>query len=117
MSIQSDVVTALAGIADDRVYPNEAPEKTEFPYVVFQRISHEPLMTLAGYAGVTKSTFMFECWAKTYAEAMDLAEDVRTAIEAAVAPVHKFREVGDPDDHEPAVGAYVEPVLFSFWHA
>lgn len=121
MSIQSDIITALIGgspqVADGRVYPQAAPQNAALPLVVYRRVNSEPLMTLLGYAGTTKHIFVFECWASTYAAALSLADSVRGAIESAAALQPCYREQGDPDDYEPAVDQFVEPVLFSFWHS
>lgn len=121
MSIQSDIITVLTGgspqVADGRVYPQAAPQDAVLPLVVYRKVSSDPLMTLGGYAGMTKSAFVFECWAGTYAAAMTLADSVRSAIESAEALKPCYREQGDPDDYEPSVDQFVEPVLFSFWHS
>lgn len=117
MSIQSDIKTALTGIASNRVYPEAAPDNASLPLVVYRKVSSEPLMTLQGYAGTTRFVFVFDCWARTYQEAMTLADSVRTAIEAAAALKPLTREPADPDDYEPSVDQFVEPVLYSFWHA
>lgn len=98
------------------MYANAVPEKTPMPYVVYRKLSTEPLMTLSGYAGMTKSVFVFDSWGETYADAMSTADAVRTAIEAAAGITIKFREPGDPDDYEPAIDSFVEPSLYSFWH-
>jgi hypothetical protein len=116
MSIQSDIKTALAGIAGNRVYPEAAPENATLPLVVYRKTGAEPLMTLQGYAGMTRFSFVFECWARTYAEAITLADQVRTAIEAAAALKPQYRDFADPDDYEPAVDQFLESVAYSFWH-
>jgi hypothetical protein len=102
VSIQSDIYDALAAanIADGDIYPQAVPE---------------PLMTFAGYAGATKSIFVFECYADSPEEAVTLAGEVRVALEASA--LSPFREPGDPDDHVPSLDVYMEPVLFSFWHS
>lgn len=117
MSIQSDIKTVLASVAGGRVYPEAAPDNAALPLVVYRKVSSEPLMTLQGYAGTTRFVFVFDCWARTYLEAMSIADSVRTAIEAAAALKPLTREPADPDDYEPAVDQFVEPVLYSFWHA
>lgn len=117
MTIQEDIVTALASIASGKVYPQAAPHNTAAPFVVYRKVYSDPVMTLAGYEGTTHSGFVFECWDDTYAGAISLADSVRTAIEAAAALKPSYREPADPDEFEPAVDLYVEPVQFSFWHS
>lgn len=116
MSLQSDIKTALAGIASNRVYPEAAPDNSTLPLVVYRKSGAEPLMTLSGYAGMTRFTVIFDCWARTYAEAITLAEQVRTALEAAASLKPMYREPADADDYEPAVDQFVESVAYSFWH-
>lgn len=116
MSLQSDIKTALAGIAGNRVYPEAAPDAASLPLVVYRKAGSEPLMTLQGYAGTTRFTMVFDCWARTYAEAITLADQVRTALEAAAALKPMYREPADADDYEPVVDQFVEPVSYSFWH-
>jgi hypothetical protein len=117
VSIQSDIYDALAAanIADGDIYPQAVPEDVEVPYVAIRKESSEPLMTFAGYAGATKSIFVFECYADSPEEAVTLAGEVRVALEASA--LSPFREPGDPDDHVPSLDVYMEPVLFSFWHS
>ena len=117
MSIQSDIVTALASVAGGRVYPEAAPEDAALPFVIYRRTLYEPVMTLTGYAGATRSAFMFECWATTKAVALSTAAAVQSAIEAAAPITTKYREPASGEDFEPASDQYVEPVAYTFWHA
>ncbi len=117
MSIQSDVITALAGVASDRVYPEAAPQDAVLPIVIYKRAHFEPLMTLTGYAGTTKSTFVFECWGTTKAEALSIADSVTAAIDAAAGITIKFREPIGGENYESQSDQYVEPVSYSFWHS
>jgi len=117
MSIQSDIKTALAAVASGRVYPEAAPDNAALPFVVYRKVAADPLMTLQGYAGQTRFTIVFDCWARTYAEAITLADQVRTAVEAAAALKPQYREPADPDVYEPSVDQFVEPVVYSIWHS
>jgi len=116
VSIQSEIITALASVAGARVYPDLAPQDAALPLVIYKRTAYEPLMKLDGYASLTKSTFMFECWATTKAGSLTLAGQVQTAIEASVIAV-KFREPSTGDEYEVQVDQFVEPIAYSFWHA
>lgn len=117
MSIQGDIVTALAGIAGDRVYPDAAPQDASMPFVIYRRVVKDPLMTLAGYAGSTRSSYLFESWATTKAESDAVSAAVVAAIEAAVAITTKYREPVSAEEYEPQVDSFMEPVQFSFWHS
>ncbi len=120
MTIYSDIVTALSAVAGGRVYPaDDVPEGTGAAqsYVVFRNLAMEPLMTLQGYGGMTRSTFAFECWAPKKAAAIQLASDVRAAIDAASAVPLKYREPCAPDEYQPLSDQFMELVQYSFWHA
>jgi hypothetical protein len=117
MTIQTDIITALASVASGKVYPEAAPEDVAVPLVIYRRIAHEPLMTLQGYSGSTRSSFVFECWATTKQGALTLAASVITAIDAASPLTTKYRENVSGEDYESQYDQFVEPVQYSFWHA
>lgn len=124
MSIQSDIITALAGVADDKVYPaGEVPDDTEPPFVAYRRTLLEPVMTLQGYAGVSKSTFIFECWGQktdsvsAKQASLTLADEVIAAIDADTTIRTKYREPVSGEEYEPDVLELMEPVQYSFFHA
>jgi hypothetical protein len=117
MSIQSDLKTALASVASGRVYTDAAPQDAVLPFVIFRRLSNEPLMLLNGYSGVTRSSFIFESWATTKSAALTTASAVATAIDSAAALNSRFREPISGDDYEPNTDQFVELVQYSFWHS
>jgi len=116
MTIHSDIVAALASVASGRVYPDAAPQDAVLPFVVYRRVSKEPLNTLYEATGYVRSSFVFDCWATTKAAAITTAAAVVTAIEAAAALNMAFEEPVTGEDYEPAVDQFVEPVQFGFWH-
>lgn len=115
MSIQSDIVTALASVASGRVYPQVAPAEAALPFVVYRVLSKNPLGLLTGHGGVTQFSVVFECYAATYAAALTLAGQVATAIEAA-ATLTEYREQSPGEEYEPVIDVFMEPVYFGFWH-
>lgn len=115
MSIQSDIVTALSSVADGRVYPQIAEQEAALPLVVYRIIGKTPAQKLNGGAGIINTTVEFACWAETYAEAISLADSVRTAINAA--SLISYEESSSGEDYEPQTDAFVEPVTFGFWHS
>lgn len=122
MSIQADIMTALANVADGRVYPESAPEGMDPPYVIMRRIVYDPIMTLNGRAAVAKSTYIFECWGQkskeSTAKAASLATalDVRAAIEASATGLQPFFEAVSGEDFVPQTLEMMEPLTVSFWH-
>lgn len=124
MSIESDIVTALASIASGRVYPSAPPESAPvLPLVVFKRTAYRPLIKLTGPEGTANSEFTFECWGKQTASvtakqsALTLASQVRTAIEAAAGLVNKYEIQPDAEKFDPEMLETMEPVSYSFWHS
>lgn len=118
MTIEADIVTALATVCSGRVFPEAAPEKYILPMVIYVGEGQEPLMTLGGFEGTTKSTFVFECYGNTKAEALTTAASVRAAIDAALLTTLKtgFRLPVNKDAYEPTTMEFMEPVSYSFWH-
>lgn len=117
MSVQGDLLTVLANIANGRVFPEFAPQDVASPFVVIRRTLHEPLMALMGYAGITKSVFVFECYADNKATALTVASEVIDAIDASALIRDKFREPVSGEDFEPETMSMMEPVQYSIWHA
>lgn len=112
MSLQSDLITALAAVAGGHVYPQAAPQDADFPFVIYKEIASEPLMTFAGYAGSTKTTVVLDCFATTKAAALALSGAVQTALDAS-----GFREPQPASDYEAQADVFMESVAYSFWHA
>lgn len=115
MSIQSDIVTALASVAGGRVYPQVAEQDAVMPFVVYRLLSKTPAQKMNGSAGLINTIVEFACWAETYAAAIALAENVRTAINAA--SLISYEDSSSGEDYEPQTDAFVEPVTFGFWHS
>lgn len=116
MTIEEDVITAMAAVASGRVYPNEAPADAAYPLVIVRIIDAQPLMTLLGYAGHTKSVIDFESWADTRAAAVTTRLAVQAAIDAAFPTLGGVRESPDESGHDPEHEKFLEPCRYSFWH-
>lgn len=120
MSIQASIVTALAigsptTSAGSRVYPQFVPQDADLPFVVYRRLSQEPVGTIHSPAPVaTKSIFVFECYAETFAAALQLADEVRSTITSSGLEAYPSATSGE--EFEPAVMTFMEPVQFEFWH-
>lgn len=114
MSFQSDLMTALASVASGRVYPQAAPENSLYPLVNYRILNKTPIVTIDGMVHATDFQVVFECWAKTYAQALSTAESVRTAVKASSLSYVPISEPGE--DYEMSADAYMEPVYFEFMH-
>ena len=113
MSLQSDLKTALTGVAGGRFYAQAAPADAALPFVVYRVLEKDPLTTLGGAVAATRYSVVFDCWAASYASAISTAQAVRDAIDASALNSHHTSAAGE--DYEPVVDAFVEPVHYGFW--
>lgn len=78
--------TALRGLVNDRVYPDIGKEGTDLPYITYQDIGGEPVNFIDGAApSKANARVQVNVWAKTRAEAKDLARRVEHALRAVPA--------------------------------
>lgn len=115
MSLQSDIVSALSAVAGGRIYPQVAEQGAAKPFVVYRILSKDPAQKLGGKAGITNTSVVFDCWAETYAAAIALADQVRTAIDAA--SLISYEESASGEEYELQTDEFVEPVNYGFWHS
>lgn len=71
---------AVAALVTDRVYPKKLPQGPTFPAVVYHRVGTGRAMSQAGVDGLAEARFQFDCHARTYAQARELAEKLRLAL-------------------------------------
>ena len=79
-------ITAIIGNGDSpetcRVYPLKLPQGYTLPAISFQRISTDREHVIDdGPIGWAWARFQFDMWAETYAEARQLTEAVRQALD------------------------------------
>jgi hypothetical protein len=118
MSLQSDLVTALAGVAGGQVYPDAVPADIDKPYVVYRVKNESPLSRLNGTVDLIKFSVDFLCFENTYNESLTLAGAVRAAINAITptATFMFFPTTSSGEDYVVPVDDYMVPVSFGFWH-
>lgn len=114
MSLQSDLITALSGVASGRVYPQIAPENAVYPLVNYRVLNKSPIVTIDGVVHATDYQVVFECWGATYAAALTLAAAVRAAIVSSGLNYSPIDEPGE--DYEAQADSYMEPVYYEFMH-
>ena len=80
----------LALAVENRIYPVRLPQGTPYtpkdrmPCVVFRRIATATeAATHAGWGGLLKCRWQFDCWALTHYDAEALADTLRAALVAA----------------------------------
>jgi hypothetical protein len=73
-------VTALVAL---RTYPLVAPQGSDMPFIVYNRISSGREYSLGGYSRLENPRMQIDCYAATYSEAKALSEAVTTAMRGA----------------------------------
>ncbi len=96
------------------VYPKAAKQNAPLPFTTYRAIEDEPLNVLSGFAGITRTDFIFESWALTQ-------EDANTARDAVAASVHgaglnSYQLPGGEAGFDEALNAHMAPCAFSIWH-
>ncbi len=77
------ILTADSDVTDlvsTRVYPDQAPQKSESPYIVFQKISGVPVDSHDGGSGLVFRRFQFTSYAETRLLADQIDEAVRVVL-------------------------------------
>ena len=72
--------TNVAALVSTRVYPGLAPQNAALPYITYERISTQRMMTHDGQNGLIGPRIQIDCWASAYSGAKTLADKVRLAI-------------------------------------
>ena len=86
MSIEKALVNLLSSDASvnakvgGRIYPVFVPNDQSLPAITYQEVSGVRDNVMAGASGLVQARFQINCWTKTYREARELADLVRTAL-------------------------------------
>lgn len=73
---------AIQAVIGPHVYPDEAPEGTPVPYIVFERSSTQPVWTVHGQLVAQEVTMTVYCVALTRLQADDIGDDATDAMSA-----------------------------------
>jgi hypothetical protein len=114
MSLQSDIMTSLASLGENKVWPQAVPEDIPPPFVVYRVVNKSPLTTLDDSEDTINTIISFESYGADYDAALTLAGQVQTAIETSGLVYYKTTSPGE--DYIPLIDGYVEPLFFGFWH-
>jgi hypothetical protein len=74
---------ALAALVGDRIFPVIDQAQVAYPYLVYSEVYNAPQNSLSGWSGCDNIRFQVDCWSKTYSNAHEVADLVRTAMAAA----------------------------------
>ncbi len=64
----------------DSIYPTNAPESADKPYLVYARITTEITKTLDGYTDKQAQSYMFSVMAKKYSDMVSIRKDIETIL-------------------------------------
>lgn len=73
--------TAITNIVSTRIRPTYLPQNPTLPSLTYQQISGDSNQALDGRSAVRRGRVQIDAWAKTYDEAVSLAEAVSTALD------------------------------------
>ena len=96
-------------------HPQGASQDAKKPFVIYSRTS-EPIMTIHGYAGITRHDVIFECWANRKRDASAIALALRNRITSTAAGLVWEEILAPEDDYAPDTDEFIEYVAFRFWH-
>ena len=82
MSVEKDIRTymltrtAITDLISTRIYAQKLPQEATFPSLVYNRISTQRTYSHSGDSNFTKPRIQYSCFAETYEDAKDLAEQI-----------------------------------------
>jgi chaperonin GroEL (HSP60 family) len=86
MSVEGTIRTALAGLVDDRVYPDIGPEGVETPYITYQQVGGEPVNFLeSSVPSLKNGRFQINVWGDSRLVVANLARQVEDALRTTAA--------------------------------
>lgn len=115
MSLESQIVAALNGLAPGRVFPDVAPDAA-LPYITYQQVGGEAInFTDGAVPDRSNARIQINVWAATRIAASQLGAEVESAIRAAAAlqPTVLSARVSLYDDDTKARGTMQD---FSLWY-
>ena len=115
MALGKGIKAMLDTFVDSRVYVMQLPDTPEFPAIVMQRISGPRASIL------WRPRYQLSCWARSYKEAEELAENVTEALHGFHGDIDGTHgvilvESNGLDDYEPETGLYRRIVDIYLYH-
>lgn len=100
MTVETDITAALTPVSP-RVYPDEAPDNSPLPYIVYSQVGGpSPTYVERAVPNLKGARFQVNVWAKTRIEAAALGLQVEAAMVHATAfdakPVGAYTATSDP---------------------
>ena len=115
----------LTAVVGNRIYPVRLPLRADYPAISYFRVSRPTTRTFGGTVAGASPRFQFDCWAKSYADAKAVADQVIAALDGfsgtmggpggvEVQAVYLENEMDD--DFVASADIYHTIVEFTFWH-
>lgn len=113
MSIETDLAKLLrdAGV---QAFLQSVPQDVARPFTVIRTADSEPLMTLDGYAGITRTDFVFDSWADSATDAISQRNAVLAAIRGS--NLNQSQLPSGDNAFDDRAAEYLEACAFSIWH-
>ena len=73
--------TDVNALVETKIFPNVAPQTTEFPFLIYDVVGSDPNDTKSGVSELDINSVMISCYSETYSQASDLANKVRIAMD------------------------------------
>ena len=64
----------------NKIYPTNAPEGSQGPYLVYSRINTDKVKTLDGYTNKQSLSYMFSIMAKRYEDMIEVRDSVESML-------------------------------------
>ena len=71
----------ITSLVSTRIFPLVAPQSTEFPFILYDVDENNPSDTKDGVSKLDTIQSTVSCYAKSYSEACDIADKIRTALD------------------------------------
>lgn len=101
----------VALVGPSGVYVDMAPGSKPFPYVILRQVRNDPIRGLDGSLHARQEVFHAESWHDT----REVANQVHTQVENALAALGHEPEAADPDGLDPDVGARACVWIVDVW--
>jgi|TARA_R100001163_G_scaffold1123_1_gene1660 hypothetical protein len=72
---------AVRTLVGTRIFPNVAPQTTQFPFIIYDVNGVTPNDTKDGVSTLDTNSVMISCYSETYSQASDLAKKIRIAMD------------------------------------
>lgn len=73
--------SAVTGVVGSKIFPSQAPQTTQFPFIVFETISTMPNNTKSGPSEMDKYRIQVTTLSTENNQANDIADKVRSALD------------------------------------